>query len=128
MNNVITIDVINAIVLKAMSKNLVITAFTNECRSEIIIYDKENERQRINLQINSYKEDDDKELTIYTTNGCIENVKIESESFILRFKLLVEDCINYSKNMSLKDIESFLIEDQKDNKPTDINDLDNEDD
>ena len=124
MNN-ITIDVINAIIVKAMNKKLTIMASTNEYISEITIYDEND--HRINFQINTNNEDE-KEFNLYTDNGSIQNIKIESESFILRFKLLVEDCINYAKNMALKDIENFLMEDQKDNKPTDINDLDNEDD
>ena len=124
MNN-ITIDVINAIIVKAMNKKLTIMAFTNEYISEITIYDEND--HRINFQINTNNEDE-KEFNLYTDNGSIQNIKIESDSFILKFKLLVEDCINYAKNMALKDIENFLIEDQKDNKPTDINDLDNEDD
>jgi hypothetical protein len=123
MNN-ITIDVISAIVAKAMNKKLTI-ASANEYISQIIIYDEND--HRINFQINTNNEGE-KEFSLYTDNGSIQNVKIESESFILRFKLLVEDCINYAKTMALKDIENFLVEDQKDNKPTDINDLDNEDD
>lgn len=124
MNN-ITIDVIGAIIAKAMNKKLTIIASTNEYISEITIYDEND--HRINFQINTNNEDE-KEFSLYTDNGSIQNVKIESDSFILKFKLLVEDCINYAKSMALKDIENFLIEDQKDNKPTDINDLDNEDD
>ena len=124
MNN-ITIDVINAIIVKAMNKKLTIMASTNEYISEISIYDEND--HRINFQIDTNNENE-KEFSLYTDNGSIQNIKIESESFILRFKLLVEDCINYAKNMALKDIENFLMEDQKDNKPTDINDLDNEDD
>ena len=123
MNN-ITIDVIGAIVAKAMNKKLTI-ASANEYISEIIIYDEND--HRIDFRINTNNENE-KEFSLYTDNGSIKNVKIESESFVLKFKLLVEDCINYAKSMALKDIENFLVEDQKDNKPTDINDLDNEDD
>ena len=124
MNN-ITIDVIGAIVAKAINKKLAIIASTNEYISEISIYDEND--HRINFQINTNNEGE-KEFSLYTDNGLIQNIKIESESFVLKFKLLVEDCINYAKSMALKDIENFLVEDQKDNKPTDINDLDNEDD
>ena len=124
MNN-ITIDVISAIIAKAMNKKLTIIASTNEYMSEINIYDEND--NRINFQINTNNENE-KEFSLYTDNGSIQGVKIESDSFILRFKLLVEDCINYAKTMALKDIEKFLVEDQKDNKPTDINDLDSEDD
>ena len=76
-------------------------ASTNEYISEITIYDEND--HRINFQINTNNEDE-KEFNLYTDNGSIQNIKIESESFILRFKLLVEDCINYAKNMALKDI------------------------
>ena len=124
MNN-ITIDVISAIIAKAMNKKLTIIASTNEYMSEINIYDEND--HRINFQINTNNENE-KEFSLYTDNGSIQGVKVESDSFILRFKLLVEDCINYAKTMALKDIEKFLVEDQKDNKPTDINDLDSEDD
>ena len=122
MNN-ITIDVISAIIAKAINKKLTITASTDEYISEINIYDEKN--YRFNFQINY---DEENKFSIYTDKGSIHEIKIESESFILRFKLLVEDCINYAKSMALKDIENFLVEDQKDNKLTDINDLDNEDD
>jgi hypothetical protein len=124
MNN-ITIDVIGAIVAKAMNKKLTITAYRHEYMSEITIYDENDHRFNFQIHIN---DEDEKEFSLYTDNGSILNVKIESESFILKFKLLAEDCINYAKSMALRDIENFLVEDQKDNKPTDISDLDNEDD
>ena len=127
MNSIITIDVINAIVAKAINKKLTIIASANEYISEISIYDEND--HRINFQINTNNENE-KEFSLYTDNGSIQNIKIESESFVLKFKLLVEDCINYAKNMALKDIEKFLTDDPKDRvaEVKDINDLDNEDD
>ena len=103
MNN-ITIDVIGAIIAKAMNKKLTIIASTNEYISEITIYDEKN--HRFNFQIDY---DEENKFSIYTDNGSIHEIKIESESFILKFKLLVEDCINYAKSMTLKDIENFFI-------------------
>ena len=127
MNNVITIELINAIVVKAINKNLAISAFNNDYRSEIIIDDENNKRFSFYVDTN---DEGKKEFTFYTDKGSIHDVEIESESFVLKFKLLVEDCINYSKQMALKDIENFLTNDPKDKvaEVKDINDLDNEDD
>lgn len=127
MNSIITIDVINAIITKAINKKLYISGFNSNFRSEIIINNENDKRLSFYVDTN---DEDEKEFSLYTDNGSIQNIKIESESFVLKFKLLVEDCINYSKQMALKDIENFLTNDPKDKvaEVKDINDLDNEDD
>lgn len=110
MEKIMMNDII-AFVNKAIKNNMYIDT-DEECSITIINNDK---------LINFLLEED--YMLIKTDNGSISFYVDNKED--LQFKLLIENCIEYCEKKGFEDFNNFFKEDSK---PTDINDLDNEDD
>lgn len=115
----ITINEIFTLIQEAIDRNKIIQTLKGNKDYRIII---ENDNkisiyycELINSIIIRYNEYDD--------------VKIEklSELEIAKFKLLVTEAHEYSKNKTVEGIKNFFSK-NTDSRPKDINDLDNEDD
>lgn len=117
-------DIIN-FVYKAMDKNLIISTLYRDFE-----YDQD-------FSINIKKKDDSEliDFTMYETGKLFvstsyrflrsDQIEIDlTEKEILKFKSLVLDAQEYSKNLTLQKFNTFF---KDDSKPTDINDLDNDD-
>lgn len=121
--NELNLNVLIAIVAKAMKENFTIT--TNYDGITVT----NNEGKYISLSLYTKGEYVDKNsIEINTDRGrnSIENI---SEEEILRFQLLIKDCERYEKSKLIEDINSFFAtEEKKEETKKTINDLDNEDD
>lgn len=119
-------DVI-AFIERAMKENLKIrtTARDWDSLTELVItiYNKEEENT-ITIQCLSSSKDND--YFIELTSEYLDWVKIEvSEMDIAQFKVEILKAQEYSRNSVIKCFNSFF---EKESKPTDINDLDYEED
>ncbi len=104
-------DVI-AFVDKAIKYNMYIET-DGECSITVINNDK---------LVNFLLEED--YVSVKTDNGIMDFDITDKEGF--QFKVLIENCVEYCEEKAFEDFNNFFKE--EDSKPTDINDLDNEDD
>ena len=122
--NELNLNVLIAIVAKAMKENFTIT--TNY--DGITVTNNEGKYISLSLYIKTKDEYIDKNsIEINTDRGrnSIENI---SEEEILRFQLLIKDCERYEKTKLVEDLNNFFKEAEKEvPQEKTINDLDSED-
>ena len=122
--NELNLNVLIAIVAKAMKENFTIT--TNY--DGITVTNNEGKYISLSLYIKTKDEYIDKnsiEVNSDRGRNSIENI---SEEEILRFQLLIKDCEKYEKTKLIEDLNNFFKEAEKEvPQEKTINDLDSED-
>ena len=107
----ITMNDIIAFTKKAIKDNMYVET-DGECSITLI-----NNSKHINFSI------EEEYILIKTDNGIMYIDIIDKEKY--QFKVLIEDCVEYCVEKAFEDFNNFFKED---NKPTDIDDLDNDED
>ena len=123
-------DVI-AFINKAIDTNCKISVyFYKELSHNILYISKEISKDEIKTKTVSWYEHDSKLYINLTSNGITENygdyiIEVTNQKDILKWKILIENVIEYSHHKLEVEFDNFF---NIDSKPTTINDLDNEDD
>lgn len=119
-----------AFINKAMDTDCKISIYLSESiNNDLYIY-REISKDEVKIKTISWNEKDSK-LYINLTGGMVTNdsdyvIEISNKKDILKWKTLIEDVIEYSHCKLELEFNNFF--NKEDNRPKDINDLDDEND